>query len=149
MEISQIILKDLTKWFNSYLASLTRADSIEFYNKSLTGRKIKLGGPMFLKVSDSLPLSIEIKDKFGNMAKVDGAPAWAVTDASLATVEVAADGLSAVLKPVGAVGSFKVQVSADADLGEGVKAILGELDIELLSGEAVAVALVAGQAIPA
>lgn len=102
---------------------------------------------MFLKVSQNLPLTIEVKDKFGNLAKVDGAPTWAVTDSTLATVEVAEDGMSAVLKPSGSVGTLKVQVSADADLGEGVKSILGELDVELLAGEAVSVSISAGEAV--
>jgi hypothetical protein len=91
-------------------------------------------------------VSIEIKDKFNNAAKVDGLPQWAVTSPELCALKVSADGMSAMLKPVGVVGSFKVQVKADADLGEGVKEIMGELDIELLAGEAVVVGLSAGQA---
>lgn len=103
---------------------------------------------MFLKVSDQLPLSVELKDKFGNAANVDGKPVWAVTDEALASIEVSEDGKSAVLKPKGAVGSLKVQVSADADLGEGVKSIVGELAVDLLPGEAVTVEIKAGEAVP-
>lgn len=91
---------------------------------------------MFMKISDVKTASIVIKDKFGNPAAVDGAPAWAVSDPALATLEVATDGMSAKIMPVGVIGSFKLQVSADADLGEGVKTILGEMDIDLLAGEA-------------
>lgn len=101
---------------------------------------------MFLKVSQVLPLAIAIQDKFGNVAKVDGAPAWELTDATLGTLEVAEGGLSAVLKPAGPVGICKVQVKADADLGEGVKELLGELEIEFLAGDAAAIAIAAGQA---
>lgn len=100
---------------------------------------------MFLKDDQSLPVSVEFVDAKGNAAKVDGAPVWAVSDEALATLDVAADGLSAVVKPVGPLGSFKLQVKADADLGEGVKEILGELDIEVIGGEAVAVNIKAGE----
>jgi hypothetical protein len=100
---------------------------------------------MFLQDDKSLPVSVEFVDAKGNAAKVDGLPQWAVSDESLATLEVAADGLSAVVKPVGPLGSFKLQVKADADLGEGVKEILGELDIEVIGGEAVAVNIKAGE----
>ncbi len=103
---------------------------------------------MFLKVSEALPLTIEVKDKFGNPAKVDGAPQWAVTAPELASLEVSADGMSALVKPTGPVGPFKVQVTADADLGEGVKPVLGEMEVELLPGEAVSVGLAAGAPVP-
>jgi hypothetical protein len=119
---------------------------IKFYiNKN--GQKIEVTN-MFLKVSDQLPVSIAIKDKFGNTASVEGAPAWALTDAALGTLNVAEGGMSAVFTPAGTVGVLKVQVSADADLGEGVKTILGELEIELLAGEAVSVEVSAGEATP-
>jgi hypothetical protein len=123
-----------------------QAKTIEFFTLK-NGQKTKVEN-MFLKVSEALPLSIEVKDIFGNMAKVDGAPAWALTDSALGTLEVAEGGMSAVLKPAGLVGALKVQVSVDADLGEGVKTILGELEVQLLSGEAVSVVVSAGEAVP-
>lgn len=128
-----IIVKTFKKILNSF--GQGRAEAISFYTK-INGAKQKVEH-MFLKVSDSSALSIKITDKFGNDAKVDGAPAWSVTDAALGTLTVAADGMSATLQPVGPVGTFKVQVSADADLGAGVTALLGELDIELVPGDAV------------
>lgn len=144
------ILQDMQKSLNE----LKRPDEpkpeasyIKFF-KLVNGQKIPLEGKMFLKVSDNLPLSIEIKDKFGNAAKVDGKPGWAVTDESLGTVEVSEDGMSALFKPVGTAGVLKLQVKADADLGEGVKEILGELDLELISGEAVTIAIAAGSPVP-
>jgi hypothetical protein len=98
---------------------------------------------MFAKVTQKVKISISIKDKFGNAAKVDGTPAWGLTDEALGTLAVEADGMSALLEPKGVVGALKVQVSCDADLGEGVKPILGELDVELLAGDAEVVELAA------
>lgn len=103
---------------------------------------------MQLKVSNKLPLSIKLVDKFGNPAAVEGAPAWSLTNTALANLVVSPDGMSAELSPLGPIGTFNVQVSADADLGEGVKTIFGELTIDLLSGEAVAIEIVPGAAIP-
>lgn len=109
---------------------------------------------VFLNVSDgittevtSMQMSIEkvcqLKiapvDKFGNPAKVDGVPAWSLTNPALGALEVDADGMGAKFTPAGALGALAVQVNADADLGEGVKSIVGELPLELLAGEAVAV----------
>lgn len=122
------------------------ARAIEFYSL-IGGQKVRVVH-MFLKVSDDLPLSVSIVDAKGNPAKVDGRPQWAVTDEALAKLEVAEDGMSAMLKPIGPIGTFQVQVKADADLGEGVKDLLGVLDIELLAGEAVAIAIAAGEAVP-
>lgn len=100
---------------------------------------------MFLKVSQQLPLAVAFADAKGNPAKVDGKPQWALTDESLAAIEVADDGMSAILKPIGAIGAFKVQVKADGDMGEGVKEIMGELEIELLAADAVSVVISAGE----
>jgi hypothetical protein len=114
------------------------ASIIEFYFEK---RKVT---NMNLKVNQNLPVSIEIKDKFGNPAIVDGVPSWSLTAQGLADLEVAADGMSALVKPIGPVGSVSVQVSADADLGAGVTAILGELAIELIAGDAETIAIAAG-----
>ena len=117
---------------------------ISFY-AIIDGQKRKVED-MFLKVTQAVPVALSITDKKGNPAKVDGAPQWAVTAPELATLAVAEDGLSAVVTPVGPIGTFKVQVKADADLGEGVKEIVGELDVELTAGDAEVIALSAGQA---
>lgn len=104
------------------------------------GQLKPIGGSMFQKVTEAKKFAIKITDKFGNDAKIDGLPAWAA-DESLADLVVAEDGLSAVVTPKGPVGSFKLQVKADADLGEGVKELLGELAIDLVAGDAEVIAI--------
>ena len=84
-------------------------------------------------------MSILISDKAGNVAPVDGAPLWTVSDESLATIVAEADGLSASVTPTGKLGLCTVQVSADADLSGEVKTILGNLELELIGGDAVSV----------
>lgn len=123
--------------------NIVRAERVEMY--ALIDGKYERVEHMFLKVTQKLPLKVEFKDAQGNPAQVDGLPKWAVTDEAAATLEVAADGMSATLIPSGPISAFKVQVQADADLGEGVKEILGSLDIEMLGGEAVSVNITAGE----
>jgi hypothetical protein len=118
------------------------AKTVEIY--VLINGEFKKVEHMFLKVSEKLPLSLVIKDSQGNPAKVDVAPKWSLSDESLAALEVSEDGLSAVLVPSGSLGSFAVQALVDADLGEGVKELLGELLVDLVSGEAVSVEISAG-----
>lgn len=96
----------------------------------------------FLSGEQKRKLSLVIEDAKGNPAKVDGAPVWAMSDESLGSLVVAADGMSAALSSNGKMGAFKVQVSADADMGAGVKSLLAEADFEVLSGEAVKMSLV-------
>lgn len=119
------------------------ASRVDFYTV-VDGIKRKVSS-MNLKVSQKLPVAIEIKDKFGNPATVDGAPVWSLTDPSKGELVASEDGMSAVFTPAGSVGEVTIQASADADLGEGVKSILGELPVSLLAGEAVSVAIAAGE----
>ena len=100
-----------------------------------------IGGSMFQKVTEAKKFAIKIVDKFGNDAKVDGAPAWASSDDSLVDIAVDADGMSAVVTPKGQVGSLAVQVKADADLGAGVVDLLGEVDLELIAGDAESISI--------
>ena len=103
---------------------------------------------MILKIDQKLPISVGFKDFKGNDAAVDGVPTWALTDDSLGSLEVAADGLSAVLHSKGVIGSGKVQCAADADLGQGVRTIIGELQIDFVAAEAETVQLTAGEPQP-
>lgn len=79
-----------------------------------------------------------IKDAAGNPALVEGKLAWAVKgDLNLGDLEVAEDGMSALFKRNGAVGTCTIQVSGDADLGPDEKIIVGEVELECLGGQAV------------
>lgn len=60
----------------------------------------------------------------GAPAAVDGVPVWASSDETILTATPAADGMSALVSTV-AVGTARVSVTADADLGAGVVTITG------------------------
>lgn len=99
---------------------------------------------LILTDSQQVQLSVAFADKKGNPAKVDGAPAWSVSDPAILTVTAAPDGLSAVVAAVGPIGTAQVSLKADADLGAGVKEVIGTLDIGVVAGEAVSAVLTGG-----
>jgi hypothetical protein len=87
----------------------------------------------------------------GRPALLDGVPVWASADETLATVIAAADGLSALITPVGPIPppsdpadpsskkTVRVTVTGDADLGTGVVPIFGTLDVEITPGNAIGI----------
>jgi len=77
----------------------------------------------------------------GNPATLDGAPTWTVIEGD-ATLEVAADGLSAFLVSGAADVNSKVEVSADADLGEGVVTLTDTIDLAVVAASASALGAV-------
>lgn len=80
-------------------------------------------------------------DAQGNPAPVDGVPIWALSDPSFVTLEIAEDGMSAWAITIGPVGTCRLNVSADADLGEGIVTIAGDLDIEVTASQAVSLGI--------
>lgn len=98
---------------------------------------------LILTNTQECDLAIQPLDARGNPAQVDGVPAWSVSDATKASLVIADDGLSCVVKAV-ANGACQVSVSADADLGAGIRTLTGILDLEIVSGEAVTLGIIAG-----
>lgn len=132
------LLRQIAKSLKA-LENAVTVPRVEFYTL-IDGKKEKVKH-MFLKVGKKASIPLTIEDVFGNAAKIDGLPVWSMTDTSLATLVVAEDGMSAELTCGTKIGSFKVQVSADADLGEGVKTIVGEATVDLIPEEAAVIKL--------
>lgn len=88
--------------------------------------------------------SLDPRNAKGNPAPLDGVPQWASSNPAVATVEPAADGLSALVKAV-SVGTAQISCVADADLDVGeLREITGILDIEVKPSEAVTLGITAG-----
>lgn len=100
---------------------------------------------LILPIDRVVTLSIQPVDAAGNPAPVDGAPVWASSDEALVTVVAAEDGLSAELRPVGALGLAQISVSADALMGPEIRNLTGLLEVQIVGGEAVALNIVAGE----
>ena len=134
-------------WLEVWLAKKRkpRAVRLDFSFGPLTKKRITM---YKLPGDRQVTASIAPVDAAGNPASIDGAPVWNSADPTLFSVTAAADGLSAVIVPLGAAGTAQLSVSADADLGAGVITITGTLDIEVVGGQAVAINIVPGTVEP-
>lgn len=114
--------------------------------KAVIERNTIKGDIKMLVLTDTQQVDVAIKpvDKKGNAAQVDGVPVWTSSDLNIATVEAAADGLSAVVKAANGLGDVQISVTADADLGAGVQPLVGTLDITVAAGAAVSLGIVTG-----
>lgn len=115
--------------------------SVRFY--TVIGGVLTEISQMQMKVDQVKTITAKPVDKFGNVAQIEaGSGLFSLTDPAAGTLVPAADGLSAEFTPAGpVVPQFNIQFSADADLGAGVATIAGELPVDLLPGDAVAVEL--------
>lgn len=138
-----------TGLFDQVLAAVTTGPAVRLiFSARLEDQD--LGEITMIQITDTqkVTLSIQPVDAKGNPALVDGAPAWNSSDPSIITVAPSADGLSAVASAAGPLtaegASVQVSVTVDADLGEGTKEISGTLDVTVVAGAAVSVAINAG-----
>ncbi len=81
--------------------------------------------------------TVSYVDAAGNAAIVDGAPVWATDRPDLLVVTAAVDGMSCDISPVGPLGSAQVTVTADADMGDGMRELITLGTIDCVAGEAV------------
>ena len=84
-------------------------------------------------------LSVSPRSAAGNPALIDGAPKWSVSDDTIVALEVAEDGMGVDVVTTGKIGSVRINVDVDADLGDGVRNLTGVLDIEVKASEAVSI----------
>lgn len=80
----------------------------------------------------SVPATLTLLDKHGNVATPQTPPAWTVSADGVVTMTVAADGLSATFAPAG-VGEITVDVVVDADPGDGVTELHASGQIQVLA----------------
>ena len=92
---------------------------------------------LILTVTQQAGLSVSYVDANGNNALVDGNPIWAVSDASVLEVIEGASPFEVTVRATGVTGTAQVSVTADADLGDGVREIIETLDVTVGPGEAV------------
>jgi len=97
-----------------------------------------------LTATQQVDLTIAATDRRGNPAPVDGVPEWATDNSDVLALVPSADGMTCTVKATGVLGTGRVQMTADADRTDGVRQIIGTLDIEVVAGDAVQVALTPG-----
>ncbi len=135
---------------NKILTAVTPSEAAGFvFSVELEGQITEGATSISMTNSQQATATIQPVDSKGNPAAIDtsnGGPTWASSDETIVTVEPATDGLSAVVKAVGPLGSAKVSVTGDADLGPEHKAIFGEIDVTVTQGQAVGLKITLGEA---
>lgn len=100
---------------------------------------------LLLSTLEKVTLTAGFVDAAGQAASIDGPATWESSDPSIITVEnVSADGMSCDAVTVGPVGTARVTLSGDADLGGGTRLVTAVQDIEVRAAEAVSASIVAG-----
>ena len=91
-----------------------------------------------MQVHSYATVSAQWKDSAGNIVKVDGPTTWQSSDESVVECKVATGNPQiANLFAPGPIGTAQIHATADADLGEGTKAVTATLAVEVISGQAV------------
>lgn len=106
-------------------------------------------GPMDISLTNEQQVRVTLKPvtATGKPATLDGKPVWAV-DAGSSTIDVAPDGLSAVVISSDDPGDSVVSVAADADLGEGVETIAAAINVTVIGARASNLGMVIGKPEP-
>lgn len=102
-----------------------------------------------LTVAQKVTAFATFTDQYGNQARVDGVPKWTCSDDVILTLTPAADGLSCVVAPTGALHTdvpnlAQIGMTGDADLGSGVRPVAATADVEVLPAEAVSAGITFG-----
>lgn len=84
--------------------------------------------------------SIAPKTAKGNPGLLDGIPVWASSNPAVADVQPSVDGLSCKVVAVAA-GDAQISVTADVDLGEGVKDLTDTGNVTVTPGETVSLGI--------
>lgn len=110
---------------------------------------ITLYGDFTMKISvlSQVDATIAYVDARGNPATVDGAPVWGTDRPDLVSLSETLDGMSCTMVPL-AVGTAQITVTADADLGDGVRELVTLGTLEIIAAEAVAGVITFGEPVP-
>lgn len=93
-----------------------------------------------LKDSQKAELEVVPVSAAGNIAEVDGAVTFAVTDEAILALTITGP-RTAIVTAVGPVGIAQVTCSADALVGEGEVIISGIVEVQVIAGAAATIAI--------
>ncbi len=96
-----------------------------------------------MKDTQQVTLTINPVDRKGNAAEIENVD-WSTDNSEVLALSPSADGKSCLVAAVGPIGTATVTIKGDAQIGEGEALIAGSLDIEITSGVATQLKLVAG-----
>lgn len=100
---------------------------------------------MILNTEQKVRVELEARTAAGNPAAVDGDPLWESSNEAVASVEVDPDNAMVAWVRSEAPGVAQISVRVDADLGEDVREVIGNLDVTVIESEAAIIQIVAGE----
>ncbi|MGH8709747.1 MAG: hypothetical protein ACREVA_00235 [Burkholderiales bacterium] len=99
---------------------------------------------MIITTEQKFTVQFSPRTAAGNPATVDGIPLWSLSvEDGVVDMEVAKGGMSVEIFARG-IGQTLLSVTADADLGEGIRDLFGVLDISVIGAEATTIVLEPG-----
>lgn len=101
---------------------------------------------LILTTTQEAEVVVAYADKNGNPAIIDGVPVWTVSNPDIVRVVPTTDPATVIIQAVGPIGNIQVSVTADADLGEGVRELIAVQDVRVVAGEAVLASINFGSA---
>jgi hypothetical protein len=109
------------------------------FTATIGGFTVRGSSPMAYTLPDEMMVYVQVAyvDANGNPATVDGDTTWTSSNDDIAQVVPNPDDSTRAQVWGKSLGQAQITSSADADLGEGTKAILATLDINVVAGEAV------------
>jgi hypothetical protein len=146
MLVNRKLLQSIQDQLQQIIDLLTPGPAVKIiFTAHLADGTTQTGVEMFTFRDDQqVGLTIQPVDAKGKPAPVDGLPVWASSDETIITVAAAPDGMSAVAAAV-APGVARIAVTADADMGSGVAAITGTLDVTVTPGGAISINILPGE----
>ena len=105
----------------------------EFYRFPLTGVLLMA---TTMRVDQKCTLKVTFTDSKGNPAEVDKPPVWLTNNTDVLALSPSEDGMECEIVPVGVPGIADVQMSADADLGDGEELLTGREAFNIEAGQA-------------
>src|SRR5215469_7403561 len=122
--------------------------TLYYRNFTITARGANMA--YTLPVDYGVKVQVAYVDGHGNPAMVDGPVQWASSDTTIAEVIAdTSDSQNAMVQAKGVVGQVQISVTADADLGVGVRNFVTLMDVRVIAGEGVSRTMTpVGDAIP-
>jgi hypothetical protein len=97
-----------------------------------------------MSATQQCTVTVTFQDAHGNPARVDGVPSWFTDNSDVLSLQPTLDGMSCTASARGPIGTARLTLNADADVGAGVEPLLGTLDFNITGGKATVVQLDAG-----
>jgi hypothetical protein len=99
---------------------------------------------LYLKSNQNVTLTFSPLDNAGNPIAIVNIPTWDATGPAILTLTPNEDGRNCLAQSNGSMGTVKVHVYAQANMGDGVKTITDFIDIEVQDGTYVPFSITVG-----